>query len=264
MSPCPTSQFRLLGLLLLASSLSSPPCAEAVVARGGGQGQGGAGSEVGGGAARVASGLRPDLAAELFASLSHEWVRTRLLAPAVPGPETQRSEERVVASCRKIAAAIIHGAAGDELRVLAYMQRVCSSSSLRGKLGEEDLRLCNRFGADLVRVMKGDLEFNRAIDPTHFCQEFYGGALADAAQKQRILRLTAAPASDGAGEGARIIQSGQQPQAASQAVQAAGASTAGKNTSREQPGGGGTTPVAGLPAGIAPVPRSLLPEVAGP
>jgi len=123
--------------------------------------------------------------------VANDWVQTRRESPAVWGPEAEVAQAKVVTSCAKVTGAIVSAAAGDEMKVLSYMQTVCS----RHNLDESDLRLCNALGAGLVRTMKGDPEFNKAINLATFCQGFYKGALTTEAKDERSVRLGMPPRS---------------------------------------------------------------------
>jgi len=129
--------------------------------------------------------LRPEVVASLFTSVAHDWVQTRLEAPAVWGPEAEASQNKVVKSCTKVTGAIVASSGGDEMKVLSYMQTVCS----RRNLDERDARLCNALGAGLVRTMNGDPSFNKAIKLAPFCRSFYTEALTKEANEQRSVRL---------------------------------------------------------------------------
>jgi len=126
------------------------------------------------------------VAASLFASVAHDWLHTRLEAPT-EGPPASTARAKVVASCAKVAGAIVNASAGDEMKVLSYMQTVCD----RHNLQKQSAELCSALGIGLVRAMKRDPECNRRINVSEVCRSFYQGPLADMAQLERTRRQQA-------------------------------------------------------------------------
>jgi len=137
------------------------------------------------GTARACSGytaheaMRPEVAASLFASVAHDWIEdaSRLVAPI-------EGRAKVIASCAKVAGAIVNASAGDEMKVLSYMQTVCDRRTLQ----KQSAQLCNALGVGLVRAMKRDPECNRRIDVSEVCHSFYQGPLAEVVEQERHRR----------------------------------------------------------------------------
>jgi len=127
--------------------------------------------------------MRPDVAARLLGEVELKWVHGRL--GALLGDADEATEKRkMLVSCKKVAAAVIQGAAGDPMKVSEYMQSVCSKSQEVGY----DSQLCFAFASGFELSLSEDLEYNRdSLRVEGFCGALFEGAVSDAAKKWQKL-----------------------------------------------------------------------------
>mmetsp|Transcript_78303 Transcript_78303/g.226396 ORF Transcript_78303/g.226396 Transcript_78303/m.226396 type:complete len:378 (-) Transcript_78303:173-1306(-) len=160
--------------ILVASALSTAglTATSAAVLRGGG-----AAVRAGGGEKEK---MRPEVAAALFGEVAKSWVQAHVMSSEEgAGGAPASAQSWAVETCAKVANAVIQGSEGASDEVREYMAAVCMKDS--DLQGSKDL--CLSFASGLQGIMRGDHEFNRAVDPTHFCTSFYTGPVADAAKK---------------------------------------------------------------------------------
>jgi len=124
--------------------------------------------------------MRPEVVSVLLSSVEAKWTQEAINVLSNTTDESV-AYDAMEASCKKVSSAVVQGSDGDRLRVIEYMNSVCSEPNAKS-----NVKMCTAFGDSIQKFMIGDDVYNREqLDMSDFCHKFWTTHVREAATVQK-------------------------------------------------------------------------------